>query len=248
MRRINISQAVWFILLLGLSFYLFMLVISGDLTRFIHPRMTIYIYFALGALMIMAAFQGTRIFEEGKGRIKKGYAVFLLPLVCGMLMHPGSLNEDISKNKGVVISPSQIDLSYKDSTYVDDSVRDGIITLTENNFTKVLYSIWSSPDKYVGRSISLEGFIYRDEDMAQNQLIISRMIINCCVADTVVVGIAAEYGEIEKLQENEWVSVVGKINMMKCINPLTKAEETVPGIIIDSLQIIEKPENPYVYN
>jgi len=248
MRRINISQTVWFIILLGLSFYLFILVITGNITRFIHPRMAIYIYFALGALMIMAAFQGTRIFEAGKGRMKRGYVVFLLPLVCGMLMHPGNLNEEISKNKGVVISPSQTDFGYRESTYVDDSVTDGIITLTENNFTRVLYSIWTSPDKYVGKRISVEGFIYREKDMAPNQFIISRMIINCCAADTVVVGIAAEYGEIEKLQENEWVSVVGKIDMMNCINPLTKEEETVPGIAIDSLQIIEKPENPYVYN
>jgi putative membrane protein len=247
MRRINISQAVWFILLLGFSFYLFVLVITGDITKFIHPRMNIYIYFALGTLMIMAAFQGTRVFEAGEGRIKKGYAVFLLPLVCGMFMNPGSLNGDISKNKGVVISPSQADLEYKDSSYVEGSVINGIITLTENNFTKVLYSIWSSPDKYVGRRIALEGFIYRDEAMAANQLIISRMIINCCAADTVVVGLAAEYRGEENLQEDKWISVVGTITMISCINPLTKTVETVPGINIDSLEAIEKPKNPYVY-
>lgn len=248
MRRINKSNTVWFILLLGISFYLFILLITGNITRFIHPRMTMYIYFALGTLMIMAAFQAACIFEAGGGRIKKGYAVFLLPLVCGMLLHPGSLEEDISKNKGVVISPSQIDLVYKDSTYVDGAVRDGIITLTENNFTKVLYSIWSNPEKYVGRRISLEGFIYREKAMSGNQLIISRMIINCCAADTVVVGIAAEYGGKEKLQENEWISVIGTISMIRCINPLTNTEETVPGISIDNLRIIEKPDNPYVYN
>lgn len=248
MRRININQAIWFVLLLGLSFSLFMLVITGDITRFIHPRMTIYIYFALGTLIIMAVFQGIRIFEAGEGRIKAGYAVFLFPLVCGMLIHPGSLNEDISKNKGVVISLKQTDLEHKDSTYVEDSVKNGIITLTENNFTGVLYSIWSSPDKYVGRRIAVEGFIYREKAMDANQLIISRMIINCCAADTVVVGIAAEYGGKERLKENEWVSVMGTINMMNCINPLTKKLETVPGISVDSLQIIEKPDNPYVYN
>lgn len=248
MRKINISHAVWFVLLIGISFYLFMLVITGNITRFIHPRMTIYIYFALGTLMIMAAFQAARIFEAGGGRIKKGYAVFLLPLVCGMLLHPGSLDEDISKNKGVVISPSQVEPWYKDSIYIDGAVRNGVITLTENNFTKVLYCIWSRPEKYVGRRITLEGFIYREKDMAANQLIISRMIINCCAADTVVVGIAAEYGGKEKLQENEWISVIGTISMIRCINPLTNTEETVPGISIDNLRIIEKPENPYVYN
>lgn len=248
MRRINVNNAVWFILLLGLSFYLFMLVITGDITSFIHPRMTIYTYFTLGILMTMAAFQGTRIFDAGKARMKKGYAVFLLPLVCGMLINPGSLNEDISRKKGVIINLNQIDLEVKDSTYIDESVRDGVITLTESNFTRVLYSIWRNPDKYVGRSISVEGFIYRENAMAENQLIISRMIINCCAADTIVVGIAAEYEGKESLHENEWVRVSGTIKMMGCINPMTGEEETVPGIIVDCLKIIKKPENPYIYN
>ncbi len=247
MRRINKNHAVWFIILLMLSFYIFYLCITGTLERFVHPRMFTYIYVALGVLMVMAAFQATRIPEGGGERIKRGYVVFLLPLVCGMLFHPGSLNEDISKSKGVVISPNQADLEYGGQSYVEGAVINGIITLTENNFTKVLYSIWSNPDQYVGRKIAVTGFTYKNEAMAANQLIISRMVINCCAADTILVGLAAQLNGENKIHQNDWIKVMGTIAMMRCINPLTSEEETVPGIMVESLENIEKPENPYVY-
>ena len=247
MRRLNINQTAWFIILLGLSYYIFYLVITGGISSFIHPRMAPYIYFALGALMVMTGFQATRILGRGERKLKKGYAVFLLPLVAGLLLNPGKLNEEITRTKGIVIGPGQTSHEHTGGSSVEDSVRNGIITLTEDNFADVLYSIWSNPEEYTGRRISAEGFVYMDGAMEEKQLILARMIINCCAADSMIVGMAAEYHGQLAINESQWISISGTIRMMDCINPYTNVVEKVPGVYVEDLEIIEKPENPYVY-
>jgi putative membrane protein len=85
------------------------------------------------------------------------------------------------------------------------------------------------------------GFVYRDPRFAENQFMVARFTITCCVADALAIGLVTEADDAADLPDDSWVRVEG-----------TFAEGTLDGdampvLVAETVTPIEPPEHPYLY-
>lgn len=113
--------------------------------------------------------------------------------------------------------------------------------MTDEDYTIYYEEINNNLASYLGKQIQLKGFVLKEEDFSQNQLVISRFLITHCVADASIVGFLTEFAEAPTLEEDTWIEIVGTIGQT------TYDGATLPIIQIDNWVTIEQPESPYLY-
>lgn len=114
------------------------------------------------------------------------------------------------------------------------------IYVREEQYIQTLSIIDENLDELIGKEIQLIGFIYKDESFVENQAVISRFTVTCCVADAGVYGLLAEDDELAALEPDTWVNVSGIIEKVDFNGYM------MPVIKEPVYQVIDAPENPYV--
>ena len=83
---------------------------------------------------------------------------------------------------GFIISKvwNEVQNSTTENTTVNDEIPSPeIANLTPENYTNILKEVHENLDTYIGQKISFTGYIYRVQDLEENQFILARdMIIN----------------------------------------------------------------------
>lgn len=115
------------------------------------------------------------------------------------------------------------------------------IKMDDKVFSLYYEEISKDIDKFIGREIEFQGFIYKEEGLASNQLVISRFLITHCVADASMIGFLSEVEEAPELYDNMWIRVSGVID--KAAYNGTE----LPLIKIKEWKEIEEPFIPYLY-
>lgn len=96
-------------------------------------------------------------------------------------------------------------------------------------------------NKFKGRNIELKGFVYKEDGLAQNQLVISRFLITHCVADASIIGFLSEIPEASSIDEDTWVEANG------VLDTITYNGLELPFIKITNWTKISAPKEPYLY-
>lgn len=96
-------------------------------------------------------------------------------------------------------------------------------------------------EKFRGRQIELTGFVYKEDVLEQNQLVLSRFLITHCVADASIIGFISEVQEAPQIDQDTWIKASGVID-------ITSYEGVeLPMIKINSWKKVEEPLEPYLY-
>lgn len=95
--------------------------------------------------------------------------------------------------------------------------------------------------KYKGKQIKLKGFVYKEKELSQNQLVISRFLITHCVADASIIGFLSEFSEAPSLDNDTWIEAEGVLDVT------TYNGTELPLIKITGWKKIKEPETPYLY-
>lgn len=115
------------------------------------------------------------------------------------------------------------------------------IVLTEENYIAMTNIIDKKPEKFVGKSIEFIGFIYREPDFDKDQFVVARFGLSCCVADASVYGTLATLPDAKQYGDDQWIRVSGELTK-------TNYQDWVlPYLQIRSIEKIEQPKAPYVY-
>ncbi|MRH43589.1 TIGR03943 family protein [Aquibacillus halophilus] len=122
------------------------------------------------------------------------------------------------------------DLEKQSTVHMDDSV-----------YTLNMDIISMNLEKYEGKEIVLNGFVYKEEGLKDNQFVLARFIITHCVADAGVTGFLSELDEAVDLQEDTWLEAKGTIAIQE-YNGVD-----LPMIKITEWKKIEELEQPYIY-
>ncbi|MBT2657898.1 TIGR03943 family protein [Bacillus sp. ISL-18] len=115
------------------------------------------------------------------------------------------------------------------------------ITIDDNQYVNIMNIIQDNLNAMIGKTVTTKGFVYREKEFMQNQIIVARFGITCCVADASVYGMMAK-GEVATLPKDKWVQVTGKIEKTQFNG------ETIPVLKIDQLSKITAPQQPYVFD
>ncbi|AZV42692.1 TIGR03943 family putative permease subunit [Peribacillus asahii] len=115
------------------------------------------------------------------------------------------------------------------------------IKMNDEYYVPIINILSEDLSNMIGKTITTKGFVYREQNFFQDEIVIARFSIVCCVADSSVYGIMAK-GNVAHLPKDQWIQVTGKIDQVKYDGL------TVPIIKIKKLSKIPVPENPYVYD
>ncbi len=115
------------------------------------------------------------------------------------------------------------------------------IKITDDNYADLVDSIAIFLDRFEGKEIEIKGFVYREDGMEQNQIVVARFLMSCCSADTSVIGMMAEGLDLGEIETDSWVKVTGTISQT------TYGDDRIPSIEVSKIKQIKKPDTPYVY-
>lgn len=200
-------KLILFLLLIGLFAWL---LFSNSISKYVHPRIQLFIIIALILLVptIISLF-----FNRGGSKISSARFVMLaFPLILIMFVEVYNYNPNYNLEEGEI----------KKATVEDKD----FINLCNNSI--------DSYNKYKMQDITMIGFI--TEDSVDNRFYISRKLMTCCAADTVIIGIPIIY-QANDFSISKWYKIEGEL---QCI------DENI-FIKVNKSEIIDKPINEYVY-
>lgn len=115
------------------------------------------------------------------------------------------------------------------------------IEIKDKNYLEKLSTLAFFPDQFVGHRVTISGFVYRDDTVAQGQFVLGRFAIQCCAADALPYGIIVEAAGEKKYVDDEWLTITGTLSKTTYDGNdvmLLKADEAVK---------IKPAKDPYVY-
>jgi len=115
------------------------------------------------------------------------------------------------------------------------------IALTGQEFTTCREMIQASPPELQGKVFLVKGIYFRDRDApGEKQAQVGRLLIICCAAHAVPLGITVEFDTLPDAQNGEWIVVKGSLSMREA------RKGSIPLIRVDHWTRAEK-ESPYIY-
>lgn len=120
------------------------------------------------------------------------------------------------------------------------------IVFTEENYLENIVKLMYNFNQYHGGTIEISGFIFTEESKGEHSFIIAREVITCCDVHAEIIGIQC-YWENKLPKENSWVKIRGYLQSTYDYDEKLKREVNSPLIIVDSIEEIVPPEDPYLY-
>lgn len=116
-----------------------------------------------------------------------------------------------------------------------------VIELKDHVFEPYFGQINEEPEKYLGKTIKMKGFVYKEEGFESNQLVLTRFLITHCIADASSIGFLTEFNEADTLEQDTWLEVEGTLQMT------VYDGSKMPVLKITSWNKIKEPKEPYIY-
>jgi putative membrane protein len=127
-------------------------------------------------------------------------------------------------------------------------VKGGTIVMTNKDFIKNYEDIYGNSCKYVGRVINMKGFIYKQKDLKEDEFILSRILVSCCMADASLVGLLCDYKGERVFTEGEFISIEGILGEREYKDTKSGVAVVIPIIQVTELEKVDKLSNEYIYN
>lgn len=131
---------------------------------------------------------------------------------------------------------TEIYAKYAMSIYNDELIR-----VEEESFTEILTTLDLYLDAFIGKQVEITGFVYRTDEMNDQQFAVGRFAMTCCSADAAPYGVFSEFAAANQYKDDEWVTVKGTIGKT------VFNEMEIMKIDVTSIKRSEASEEPYVY-
>ncbi|WP_165279962.1 TIGR03943 family putative permease subunit [Paenibacillus protaetiae] len=200
--------------------------------------------------------------------VKNGliYGLFILPVLLGLLLPNEAFAGSLAHNKGMNLGVftgggmpadlAQVDPAensdlkelFRSDTYNRDYAKLGMllykqdeIVMSDEWFIEKLQAMNTFVDNFQGKTLQIRGFVYRENELAANQLIIGRMAMTHCIADISPYGIIAEADNAASYANDTWLTLTGTIAST------TYHGQKVIKLMIQSAEPADSPDIPYIY-
>ena len=156
----------------------------------------------------------------------------------------GQSNDADSNRK---LTPEELDQLFPFDNFTETYAAYGkkllqrdVIEVTPKRYIETLTTIDLYREAFLGKTIEVSGFVYREGNMGPKQFGVSRFAISCCTADASPYGVMVTFGKADTLETDEWVSVTGKLG--------TTLYNDIEIIQIDVVKVVKipAPDDPYV--
>ena len=245
MKQWDLNKSMWFIILSGYAALFFMLIHSGRLMLYLHPKMHPFTYITFIVLVILAVV--TAFTPGNSGKFKRGYFIFFFPLLLAVTVNPTRISPDIAAANSVYVTEGSFEESVGLPSYATDDVAAPEVDVTTAvnhvydgvDFKKTMIQLFDRPGSLTGQTIQLSGFVYKADSFDSETFLISRFLMSCCAADLQLVGVMGHWTQADQLTANAWYQFTGTVKVM--------ADGVTPMIEIEGAVSVDEPSNPYIY-
>jgi putative membrane protein len=199
------------------------------------------------------------------------YALFLVPLLTAFATPDTTIGSSMAGQKGINLSassavkqeekksaaapaqpsapaPTGLDALFPADQFSESYANYGKkiygqkqIVVTEKSYMEILTTLDMFLDRFVGKRLTISGFVYRDGTIGKDRFIIGRFAVQCCTADALPYGVMVEGADNAQYAKDTWLTITG-----------TLGKTTYNGNEIMSLKLekavkIKPAEDPYVY-
>lgn len=156
-----------------------------------------------------------------------------LPLILGTIIPPSPLGANAVAARSPANSAAVVGSSEQALTIVP----------TERNVLDWVRAMNVDPDPGAlnGEEADVIGFVYRDGRFGNDQFLLARFTLTCCVADAMAIGLVVQSPEAEQLTADSWVRVQGAFIEGKADGKPT------PVLVAEDITPVQQPEQPYLY-
>jgi len=196
------------------------------------------------------------------------YSLFVFPLVIGFLLPDTMLGSSAAARKGVSLhgtgsfvlpgdhqhslplsaADDDLDALFPADEYTEAYAELGKhlyglkeIVISDKQYMETLTVLNLFHEPFIGKTIEITGFVYREEGMSNTQFAVSRFAMNCCSADSMPYGLLIEYPQAADFHDDFWLKVRGTV------------KEGIFGgnsvVVLEAAQVktVPAPAVPYVY-
>lgn len=232
-------------ILLGLGVYFTVLILSGNLPNYINIRFSWLSYLAAALFLTTGAISAHHLLtahrghDHGHGHEGHNHgslswgvlAITALPLVLGTLVPSRPLGAD-AVSGGVNLS-----------TVEGAQVQTLSVPPTERTVLDWLRAFGREADMaaFDGQPVDVIGFIYREPTYGDDQFLVARFTVACCVADANAIGLPVAWPETTALPVGGWVRVQGTLQAGDFTG------DRVPIVQAEAVEVVAQPDHPYLY-
>jgi len=226
------------LVLIGLGLYFVYIIIGGTLANYVNLRFgwLSYVAAALFLLLGVASLRQSHghhhDHEHDHDHSLISWPVLLivaLPLILGTLIPSQPLGA------------AAVDGDFSGASLGANQSGGFDIPPEERNILDWLRAFHLSEDLggFAGQPVDLIGFVYHDPSYPADRFMVARFAISCCVADSQALGLPVAWDEA--LEADTWIHVSGSFRMDNFQG------QPQPVIFPDSVEVIEAPDQPYLY-
>ncbi|MCK6577467.1 MAG: TIGR03943 family protein [Anaerolineae bacterium] len=233
-------------ILLGLGVYFVYNILTGNLTNYVNERFAWLSYVAAALLLVIGAYSAWHLLTAHRGghdhehdhdghahgAISWGIlAIVAVPLLLGTLIP--------SRPLGAEAVSGGVNISAVESAQVT------VLSIPplERNVLDWLRAFNRETDMtaFDGQPVDVIGFIYREPTFADDQFMVARFTVSCCVADASAIGLAVQSTETAALEQGSWVRVQGTLQVDDFRG------ERLPVVQPSQIDMVDQPAHPYLY-
>ena len=227
-------------MLLALGIYFVWVIASGSLANYINERFAWLSYLAAAVFLLLGVWNLVFILRGSSSeRDHHGdtlswgtLAIVAIPLVLGTLVPSRPLGAEAV---GGSIAITNAAAAANVSQFTIDPLKRNVL-----DWLRVFNSV-TDFSELDGEQADLIGFVYREPTFDDDQFMIARYSISCCVADASALGVPAAWADTATLEQGQWVRVQGAFQTGSFRDNL------LPILQVASIEPIEQPEHPYLY-
>jgi uncharacterized repeat protein (TIGR03943 family) len=229
----------------AIGWFLYTRLSNGTLFFYVHQRFAWLMLVAAMLFVLLAlatADQALQSARHGEDTDTHGHritplALFLvsLPVALGILVPPKPLGAQAMGNREVGLATLVSAQRGEARELVQPATQDSILGWL------MRFGADPDPEAFAGQEAEVLGFVYRDDRFADDQFMVARFAVFCCIADASPVGLIVRWPDAAGLALDSWVQVKGHFGAAEFEGqnlPVLIAEEVLPAA---------QPAQPYVY-
>lgn len=226
-------------ILLGLAAYFVYNIVSGNIANYINARfawlsyVAVVLFLLLGIYYLINGLRGNVENRNHDGKVGMSLgalSIVAIPLLLGTLIPSRPLGADA------------IDGNVSTSAALGSMTTFTLNPLDRNVLDWLRY--FASLDNYAvanGERADLIGFVYREPTFGDDQFMVARFTVSCCVADASAIGVPIQWSDTAELPLDQWVRVQGVFQVGDF------RDDTLPILHAESIEVVEQPPHPYLY-
>lgn len=262
------------LILAGYIVLLSYLLISGNISKYINPRLAFLSVMALLMLVGMLFFSlkwghkttghahQCNCSHHDMEKLKKSNFILLLPILLAFMAPPQIISYQPVNNSDII--PPSIKnqpSSAPESTKISSPQKGRLTTeyeeCTQLEIVNIIFmNDEAAKQKLLNTKVMMQGMVLHWNQLKANEVIVYRMMIACCAADGLPLGILTKLPRDMNFNDGDWIRVEGTIQMLPFTDEIKNIEPVVvtvpvgnqyPYLTATNAYKINAPAEPYLF-